>query len=631
MDGDADPSEEQREGDAIVAPTLLSTLWAVPSLLDHVASSPGGARDLISLAATCAHALHAVLSLRACAIDLGPQSALLAHFAYHKATLSYASNLASGAHGPRRTRGAVRCLGVGVALGDAWQLRRAVTDGAIGSSGIVGHISANVCSDGKDAAGIVWLRPADGAAEAASGTPAGLRPTISGTAETRRPLPCFPHLLHLDLTPAGCAAGVPVAPDISTLVAPRLTTLVVGLGFEGPIPPHLASLTRLVASRSCVGADGEDWLPESSAGALISLDVSDSLVDRIPRVATAARDINVSRCTRIAPDEDWLPPEVAARVERLVAADSACEQLPQSLPRLTYADVSGCHLRTPDQRHPHGWLPPGAAPALTELIVDGSAFEAVPAGLVSLRKLSARGCVALPCSATWIPPDAAASLEELDVSGCPAFARLPSNMTALQRLRVSDCPNLSLAADGYFIPPSSVARLAELDCANSALDRLPEGMAALTRLDVSGCPGLSGSDDTGGLFLPASSARALEVLDAAGSALEALPDGMSALRYVSIEGCEQLSDPWLPASSAGALEQCFAAGSCMARLPLAPRLQRVDVAGCGSLEYEEWLPEGSGREAEGPLVVTGAGLASGAGGWWAALAGGDTVVSEALR
>uniref|UniRef100_A0A2N9HSA1 Disease resistance R13L4/SHOC-2-like LRR domain-containing protein n=1 Tax=Fagus sylvatica TaxID=28930 RepID=A0A2N9HSA1_FAGSY len=138
-----------------------------------------------------------------------------------------------------------------------------------------------------------------------------------------------------------------------------------------------------------------------------------------------------------------------------------------------------------------------------------------------------------------------ASLQRLHISDCPNLTSLPEgigNLTSLQSLDISDCPNLTSLPEGIG-NLTSLQRLRSLDISNCPnLTSLPEGIGNLTsllRLRIYECPNLTSLPEGIGNL---TSLQSLDISDCPN--LTSLPEGignLTSLQFLKIYKCHNLT------------------------------------------------------------------------------------------
>ncbi|CAG9463254.1 unnamed protein product [Pedinophyceae sp. YPF-701] len=254
------------------------------------------------------------------------------------------------------------------------------------------------------------------------------------------------------------------------------------------------------------------FLPAGSVAALRVLDVSfNTGVERLPPGMTLLEELSVTGCTGLtdahgggADGESFLPDSSARSLKRLRCAGCpGLSRVPDSATSLQVIDASGC---TAFQNH---FLPDGAAPHVRALTLRGCRMlTKLPEGLTSLAKLDATACAALRDG--FLAPCSAASVKTLVLSLCPLLTRVPGGLQSLEVLDLRGCVGMR---DGFLSDAGCAPRLRKLVVSRCPkLTTLPEGMSALAELHVVGATGLREG------WMPDSSAGALQDVMVGGGA-----------------------------------------------------------------------------------------------------------------
>uniref|UniRef100_A0A2N9FNW9 Rx N-terminal domain-containing protein n=1 Tax=Fagus sylvatica TaxID=28930 RepID=A0A2N9FNW9_FAGSY len=191
-----------------------------------------------------------------------------------------------------------------------------------------------------------------------------------------------------------------------------------------------------------------------------------------------------------------------------------------------------------------------------------------------------------------------ASLQRLHISDCPNLTSLPEgigNLTSLQRLRISGCPNLTSLPEGI----GNLTSLQSLDISNCLnLTSLSEGISNLTSLQILhifDCPNLTSLlEGIGNL----TSLQRLRIFKCPN--LASLPEGignLTSLQSLDISGCPNLTS--LPEGIGNLtslqtldISDCLNLTSLPEGISNLTSLQRLHISDCPNLTS---LPEGIGN------------------------------------
>lgn len=183
----------------------------------------------------------------------------------------------------------------------------------------------------------------------------------------------------------------------------------------------------------------------------------------------ALQEIDASGCRSLL--QDWLPVSSAGAVTTLSVANTALQRIPKGTQALQCVNVGHClHLNGQ-------WLGASAA-TVRKLCMDGCPVQRIPEGVSALESLSVADCLALP--PTFLPDSSASQLRVLNVSGT-SLQQLPPNLPALEEERTASC--MQLAED--WMPQSSSA-IKHMHASMSSVRRLP-AMQALVSICVARC------------------------------------------------------------------------------------------------------------------------------------------------
>ncbi|CAG9462961.1 unnamed protein product [Pedinophyceae sp. YPF-701] len=375
--------------------------------------------------------------------------------------------------------------------------------------------------------------------------------------------------------------------------AGRLRTLVIDRA-ELVCVPETAQALESLAACGCSVLDGNTatpgpqsaFLSESRARRLRKLDLRMSPVRRLPAGMESLEELHLVHCERLV-QVGFLPESSARRLRTLDTTFSPVKAFPENMECLESLDVSFCPWLDVDASPGRPWLPASSARRLRSLTAGKSRLNAVPAGAVALEELVLPACLNLQPEA-WIDPAVAANLRVLDLSGT-SLARLPENMTRLERLDVSMAHTLDGGGDAW-LPETSRKTVRVLNAERSCVARVPEGMASLEEVNLTGC-------QMRAAWMPESSARRLRVLSVAHTNIERVPSAPETMRNLtelSVRRCRRLATDWLPAGLAQHVTKLDIGRTDLKRVPPdMTSLQELDISYNTKLARDGWLPESS--------------------------------------
>ncbi|CAG9463412.1 unnamed protein product [Pedinophyceae sp. YPF-701] len=342
-----------------------------------------------------------------------------------------------------------------------------------------------------------------------------------------------------------------------------------------------AALARHLFRRGCAASESRigwtAWTPSHGWWAFVRAGADPSLDESIVRIVSPAA---YSRLGALGTSIFF--PSTLCMPPRITAAMRGLE----------FVDVRACRgswLETDGD-----WLPAEVRGSVKEIHASESGLRRIPSNMSALEAVTISDCGSL--DEEWLPVSSRASIKALIASRArtgsgEAVRCVPSGMRALENLEVSDC-----LPGEHWLPLESRAKLESLAVSDSTITSIPTGLVALKHLDLVACANLAQD------FVPESSREALTSLLVVGSPVRRVPPDMPHLEVVAF-AVEDLAEDWLPASSSKRLRRLLLGGSGHFLRALPPGLSQLeDLELDGTLPHGlasgAWLPASSARRIQ---------------------------------